>query len=334
MSRKLTNAAYFEWEEDKHPRGEGGRWASSGGESGGTATAEPTAKGKGGKSKDEAGGSSDAVAKAYQFFSPNVAENMNFQEAHTALKSTNQAHFKTISNDILKTVGLGNNKAHDAIGDWSDGAENSVVQEINNPKDFDTVKYAASWMGRLAKQKAVLAFMGDKNGKDSVYETELPEKDVQKLRSVLSEKGIAFRSIIPTAKGHRVIVFDEGGAIRNNMAAVGDHYDAEIHETKGRGEFIGSGTRTGADKAYREVIDQHEKDPVRAKYKPQGAHFDWRSADGEALDRREIILFNGEPQPRSWAVAEMEQVGVPQSFIQKVMDEAVKWDGTPRKKKI
>lgn len=331
MSRKQKTAARFEWDESKHPRGEKGRFGSGGG---GTATEEAPAKGKGGKSKDEAAGPKDAVERAYQFFSPNVAENMNFQEAHAALKSTNQAHFKTISNDILKQVGLGKSKAHDAIGDWSDGAENSVVQEIHNPKDFDTVKYAAAWMGRMAKQKAVLAFMQDKDGKDSVYETELPEKDVQKLRSVLSEKGVAFRSIIPTAKGHRVIVFDEGGSIRNNMAAVGDHYDAEIHETKGRGEFIGSGTRTGADKAYREVIDQHEKDPVRAKYQPKGAHFDWRSTDGQVIDRAELVLFNGEPQPRSWAVAEMEQAGVPQTFIQQVMDEAKKWDGKPRKKKI
>jgi hypothetical protein len=75
------------------------------------------------------GSSASALASAYQFYSPNEQENLHFDEAAKRLNSENQKRFIEISKDVDRQVGLAATPKG-AIGDWADGAENSVLNEI------------------------------------------------------------------------------------------------------------------------------------------------------------------------------------------------------------
>jgi hypothetical protein len=105
---------------------------------------------------------------AYQFYSPNIEENLTFQQATARLKSDDQARYRVIGQDIDKQIGF-QAVPHNAIGDWSDGAENTIFNEIHNDGDFKQVEYSAALKGMIGNQKAVIPFTVDSKGKDSLY---------------------------------------------------------------------------------------------------------------------------------------------------------------------
>jgi hypothetical protein len=190
------------------------------------------------------------------FASPNVYD-LTFDDAYKMSHSGQQKAFKGIVGNFLKQQGI-KASTQDGIGEWSDGAENSVVQEFHEPHPPERMEYIAAWYGLLGNQKAVLTFQPSRDGTDSMYTIEVPEHNIALLRKQMSEHGISFRTIIPRANGIRVIVYDKGRKLRDKVSAFAGVHGASISESTGVGKFLGSDTRTAARKKYRDVIDAYE----------------------------------------------------------------------------
>lgn len=196
---------------------------------------------------------------AWTFYSPNTDEGLNFEQAYSRLQSSNQKAFKEISADLFKTAGLTKNvQVHDAVGDWSDGAENSLLHVIKDPPSPEVTRYLAAWHGLLGNQKSVLHFESQEDGPDSVYQIFVPESSGEDVRNELSKFGIQYRTLVPTGQGHIVVIYDEKRSLRPNVEQFAEHYDATVREATGTGQYIGGATRTAARAAYRNIIRQFE----------------------------------------------------------------------------
>lgn len=206
----------------------------------------------------------------FAFFSPNTEEGLTFEQAFARSRSSNQVAFRKLSSHILDTVGLHEHQAFDAIGDWSDGAENSVVQKIDGDPDPSQVEYAAAWYGLLGHQKVVLTFRADPQGPDAVYQIPVAETDTEKLRSQLSQAGIPFRTIVPSPRGHLVIVVDQGRQLRPAVEAFAEANHATVREAAGTATELGGGsTRSAARRRFRNIIRAYESGgKVRTRYRP------------------------------------------------------------------
>jgi len=209
-----------------------------------------------------------------EFFSP-TTEPMNFDEAVKAVNSSKQVDAHLVSGHIDNALNL-NSTAHDGIGEWKDGAENSVIHEITGLKDFDELRYAAALKGRALNQKAVLAFeAGD--GNDAIHKTTVPTDNLQEIRGKLDKAGIVQRTLLPDGKNTAIMVFDQGNKLGSNIADVAKQYGTKAQTIRGTGEFVGeSDTREGAVKNYTGIIkDYEQKFPDRGHYKPvqgKGVH--------------------------------------------------------------
>jgi hypothetical protein len=207
---------------------------------------------------------------AYLFLSANTDENLSPAEALRRLRSNEQAVFRQLAGDILRQVGAARADVVDAVGDWSDGAENSLLAVVPVPPDLATLRYAAAWFGLLAGQKGVLAFRPGNGGPDGLATLDVPGRDLARLRQALDAHGIEARTIVPTAAGQRVVVFDEGGRWRGRLERLGRWCGVPVRVTAGTGAYVGEQSRGLARQKYRELIAAYENSPARRKYRPAG----------------------------------------------------------------
>ncbi len=196
--------------------------------------------------------------------SQNVQDGLSYEQASSRSRSGNQSAFKKIMQGMMEKMGL-KSKVQDAVGDWQDGAENFVYQEIPHPADPNKVEYAAAWYGLLANQKAVLVFHSSPQGPDSFYQIQFPEnnvelRDVNNVRKVLDKYGINFRTIIPGkgGKSPTVTFYDQGRKDREKLLKLVGATHGTVSESSGQGKYIGGPTRTGARAEYRRIIDAYE----------------------------------------------------------------------------
>lgn len=205
-----------------------------------------------------------ATAEGNIFVSPNEKEDLTFDQAVQGLGSKEQSSMKTLAADVIEKIDSGG-EVHNAIGDWSDGAENSLVL-MPHTKDRDKVRYMAAVLGDHANQKAVIPFIPDSKGKDSVWTFEVPE-DLDKTRETLNKFGVQFRTLEKKSSGTHVYIFDPGSSLRGKMEELGEHYDKSIGRIKGTGEFVGGDTREEGRQAYSKIFEQYE-----GKNKPYPRH--------------------------------------------------------------
>ncbi len=116
-----------------------------------------------------------------------------------------------MAGDILQRLGVKDAQVHDAVGDWGDSVENSllVVLPDAHPK---TLRCAAAWFGLVAQQKAVLAFHPDPAGTHLLSVLDLPGHDLATARRLLDKHGIRDRTILAHQGGCRVIVLESRSA--------------------------------------------------------------------------------------------------------------------------
>jgi uncharacterized protein (TIGR02996 family) len=195
------------------------------------------------------------------FASPNTDQNLDFNASFKRMQSPHQAAYRSLAEHLYRQLGL-NGKFRNAIGDWTDGAENSLVHTLEEGGDLEKMKYAAAWLGLLGNQKAVLHFQEKKDGPDSVYEIHLPGAKPEDVRKSLDQHQIAYRTLVPEDGGVRVLVYDQGRQLRPNVSLFAGTHNARVRESTGQGQFIGdssdSPTRTAARSAYRKLIDAFE----------------------------------------------------------------------------
>lgn len=205
---------------------------------------------------------SEETKRAYQFYSPNIEEDLDFQQAYKQLDGDRQAWYKTISNDIDDKLGLKTTSLN-AIGDWSDGAENTVYNVIENAPDYETVRYSAALKGAVGNQKAVVTFMESEDGPSSLYVAHFNSSNAEEIRKILDNAGLQFRTIIPQKGGTDVAVFDENSDLRDNIVKLSEQHGdiiREIEQFRGQGEFLGSwDTRAEGLKVYRETISSYNR---------------------------------------------------------------------------
>ena len=209
---------------------------------------------------------------AFQFYSPNIEENTTFEDAKKMITSERQAWFRSITDDIDKTLGI-KGTTQNAFGDWGDGAESTVVNEITSPIDWETLRYSAALKGMIGNQKAVIPFLVKNGGKSALYVLSFPTDDLEKIRKILSDNGIQFRTINKPIKGQtKVEIFDPNKSLKKTIKNLIEKYDIkEAKKYTGQGEFLGGETRAEGLKEYKGVIRRYESGRVVGRKR-----YDWK----------------------------------------------------------
>jgi hypothetical protein len=127
---------------------------------------------------------------------------------------------------------------HDAIGDWSDGVENSLLVVLPGPTCPDVLRCAAAWFGLEAEQQVVLAFHPDPTGPDVLAMLDLKGWPVGQARRLLDRHGVRDRTILPRGQGCRVVLLDEAGRHARHIDQLARLPGARVARQTGRGEVL------------------------------------------------------------------------------------------------
>ncbi len=196
----------------------------------------------------------------FEFVSPSLAENLTFEQALGRLKSDEHKRLRMVFTDIDQQTGFGDSQALNAVGDWSDGAENSVFEFLPRVPDYETLRYNAALKGKAAFQKAVIPFLRQADGPSRLYEATVSNQDFAALRSTLDRHGVTHRTLIPLESGVRIAIFDKDGLLAQDVAEVAKELGAtEFHEYKGQGEILGGNTRAEGLAAYNRTISDYQR---------------------------------------------------------------------------
>lgn len=185
----------------------------------------------------------------FEFVSPSVASHMDFDEALKAIDSPQQRTLRAASATINRDLGITAN-THDVVGAWADGAENSVMDRVQNA-DWDKMKLAAAMKGWLADQKQVLTFQEDSNGHAAMAHFEA-KGDLADIHQNLLKDGVAFHTLSPHDGGATVYVADLDGSAIPAIKQAAARYDSEVGIKFGRAEFLGTEKQDGSDREQRD----------------------------------------------------------------------------------
>jgi len=189
--------------------------------------------------------------------SPNIKENMNYEEAKKMTDSPEHARAVSIAKDAIKKQDM-DGKIESGVGDWEDGAENSIKIDVKGMKDFDQLKYTASKLGASLNQKAVVAFQKKKDGPDILHKISA-DRPMDEVRKILSDNGISFRTMVGDRAKTSVTILDQGSQLTANVAKFLGAINGKSEAVRGIGEFIGGDTRIAGKKAYKSIIDNYER---------------------------------------------------------------------------
>ena len=194
--------------------------------------------------------------------SPNKLDESHWRDAQAGLHSERQAAFDRAAHEINQGLGL-HAQVQNAVGAWTDGAENSTLQTFSGHPSFDVLKVSAAMQGLLADQKAVIAFQPNDHGEAMLYTLTVPDA-MESVHEQLLAAGVENHTLVDVGDGRtQISVLDFGGEygdaeITAKMDAVGDHYNVNGSRTRGTGAYItgndGGETRDSAAAAYKEVI--------------------------------------------------------------------------------
>ncbi len=216
--------------------------------------------------------------EAFQFYSPNIDENIPFEKAVQNLDGQNISRLEAIAQNVDETLGL-NVSRKKGVGVWKNGAEEFFFHVVDNPPDLETVNYSLAWKGRIANQKAVLSFVAEDGGQDTLYQMVVGKKkgDLQAISRILEEEGIRFKTLVPEGNKTRVVVFDEGTSLENNVESVAKRLGVKFTFDRGRGGFIGGETRAEGLQAFSQEIESYER------AFPGRRHYPGVGEEGESL---------------------------------------------------
>jgi adenylate kinase family enzyme len=189
--------------------------------------------------------------------SPNIKENMNYEEAKKMTDSPEHARAVSMARDAIKKQDM-DGKVESGVGDWEDGAENSIKIDVKGVKDFDQLKYTASKLGASLNQKAVVAFQKKKDGPDILHKISA-DRPMDEVRKILSDNGISFRTMVGDRAKTSVTILDQGSQLTANVAKFLGAINGKSEAVRGVGEFIGGDTRIAGKKAYKSIIDNYER---------------------------------------------------------------------------
>jgi len=210
--------------------------------------------------------------EGYQFYSPNVEENtLSLGDAEERLNSPEHAQYKTACDAVDKQLKFDTNSMN-AVGYWSDGAENSIFNVIHNDGDFDTVKYSAAVKGLIGQQKAVIPFSVKEHGPDSMYMLTM-NGDTKAVADQLVKDGIQFSTLVPGKGVTNVVLFDPGTQIQKSVERLAVNHGIQVYQYHGIGEFVPPDptSREAGAAAYRDIIGRYEAGHNRRYIAKRGA---------------------------------------------------------------
>ena len=250
--------ADIEWDPQEHPREpggseRGGRFTAGGGGGGGGG-----GQGEAGRGGSEGGGEGEGDeeeggAEGYAFVSPSVEEHLDFSAAAKGLKSERQKLLATTSRDIDERLNL-HGHSIDAIGAWSDGAENSMVTRADGVS-WELLELAVAMKAFLANQKDALVFQQQDDGKAQLFHFEA-KGNLDKIHQDLLEDGVAFHSLVPTKDGATVFAVDAEGSGDMKVALAvkkaAERYGSEVTARPGKAKFlVGDTTGTAEEQRHK-----------------------------------------------------------------------------------
>jgi hypothetical protein len=193
---------------------------------------------------------------SYLFLSPNTDDHLSLAEASRRLASPAQRQYRRLAGDILRLLGVHDATVHDAVGDWGDGVENSLLVTLP-VADRQTIRCAAAWFGFIAEQKAVLAFYPDPVGTHQLTILDLPGYDLAMARWLLDRHGIHERTILVRSDSCRVVVL-QSRTLDPALRLAAREGLGRLHRCIGRGEYLAATTRTQARQRYAEIIRAYQ----------------------------------------------------------------------------
>jgi hypothetical protein len=193
---------------------------------------------------------------SYLFLSSNTDDHLTLVEASRRLASPVQLRYHRLAVDILQRLGVKDAKVHDAVGDWGDSVENSLLVVLPDARP-QTLRCAAAWFGLVAQQKAVLAFHPDPAGTHVLSVLDLPGRGLAAARRLLDKHGIRDRTILAHHWGCRVIVLESRTAESALSDAVRSAH-GRLRSYAGRGECLAGPTRLQARQRYTDIIEAYQ----------------------------------------------------------------------------
>src|SRR2546428_7819327 len=195
---------------------------------------------------------------SYVFVSPNTRENLTLQEAIAGLSSPGEKRLIDAERLLACRLHLAA-RASKAVGSWADGAENSTF--IHFETDQATVRYAASWLGKFARQKSVLYFHRRFSGGASMYVLWLSrgDRDIAAVAHDLDSNGIANRTLVPRRKCMLIYIVDLNNELKDKVLTAARRLHARLSSFSGVGGFIGDDSdREKAGAIFEQEIVKYE----------------------------------------------------------------------------
>jgi hypothetical protein len=193
----------------------------------------------------------------YIFVSPNTREDLTLEDAKAGLNSEEEKRLIEEERDVACRLrrSIIVNKA---IGSWSDGAEHATV--IRSRMNEPSLRYAGSWLGKFASQKAILYFHQSPKGEGRIYVLYLQPKvhDVAAIAKKLDANGIANRTIVPNRRRVIVFIVDLKNELKAKVSTAARRLKARMRAARGEAEFIGDDDRTKAQDVFTREISEYE----------------------------------------------------------------------------
>jgi hypothetical protein len=206
----------------------------------------------------------DPKLLSYAFVSPNTTDNLTLEQAQAGLSSIEEARLireaRVVSCKLRQPFMI-----RKAIGAWSDGAEYSTI--IRGRTNESSLRYAGSWLGRFAKQKAILYFQARQTGSGRMFILRLPRKwrDISTVSTQLETDGIANRTIARRQNRLLIFIVDLKNELGPKVKKAIRRLRARASTFAGTGEFIGHDDRDTAQQIFTQEITNYEKiNPVVA----------------------------------------------------------------------
>lgn len=214
--------------------------------------------------------SASKTKRGIGFASPSRREKQTFSRAKESLAGPRHKEMKRKFAHVDHSLEIPHDSI-DVIGDWGKSAEGTVLTKYTDFRDFDELRYAMAWKGKLAEQKAVLLFSQEKDGPDIVYLLEIDDT-IEGVREILERSGVEERTLSVTEDGKvQAYVVDYAKKFGKGVHHTAQHYGVTKRKIRGKSQLIpdNPGSRQESIRQYDEIIRQYEEAyPDRRHYRP------------------------------------------------------------------
>jgi len=179
---------------------------------------------------------------SYGFVSPNTREDLKLDEALRNLTSADEQR-------LVRETGLlacrvrARARINRALGNWADGAENSLIFRLYS--DEPTVRYTVASLGQSWHQKTVLYFRRQRSGQARLYvistwqQQHSLDSAMRRVARTLDAAGVNYRTLVPLRTRVLIYVVDLNNELRPQVRSAARRLHARPLSFAGSGGFIG-----------------------------------------------------------------------------------------------